>query len=154
MDPLKGRKKVCQRRDDCFALLPGIVLMESRKIPEDDGGGRNRPVFLLTPSPLCFPSFFSCNVLKLHTLKYPAEPLIGFENAEVIDTVASGEVQEDKGEDNLLICPSPGLYVKMTPYAFSRIEDRGKVQPYGKACERGHTAHGLFFFVLQGYLVA
>jgi len=41
-------------------------------------------------------------------LKYPAKPLIGFEDAKIVHTIASGTVEEDKGGDDLFHQANPG----------------------------------------------
>ena len=70
-------------------------------------------MFLFSPSSFFLPPIFSLKPLKLDTVQYPAEPLIGFEDTKVINAIASCEVEEDKREDDLYVCPSLGLYLKV-----------------------------------------
>jgi hypothetical protein len=122
--------------------------MESGKIPEDGRRRRDRPMFLFTPSPLSLPSLLSRKTLQFYTLKQAAKPLIAFEDTEVINTIASCEVEEDKREDDLLICPTLGFCMKLGGYIFPQIQDSGQVQIDGKTREGCHACIAFFFFIL------
>jgi hypothetical protein len=150
VDAFKGQKEVGQRGDDGFALNAGIVFMKGGKVPEDGGGGRDRPMLLLAPSLLCFPSLLSREVFKLDAAEYAAEPLIGFKYAEVVDRLPSGEIEEDEGENGLCIRPALDFRVEMRRDGFFQIENGGKVEVDGKSRQGGHAARRLLFFVLVG----
>jgi len=146
----KGGSEFGQWRNHRLTLDACIVLMEGSKVAEHRRGGRDGAVLLLAPPSFCFPSLFSFKSLKLDMTKYPAEPLVGFKDAKVVDGVSSGEVEEDKGHDDLLIRPSLRLHLEMGGDAFSQVEDRGQVQVDGKAPEGCHTACLFLFFILVG----
>jgi hypothetical protein len=65
------------------------------KVPEDGGGGRDRPVLLFSPPSLRFALLPSGKSLQFDVTEYPAKPLIGFEDAKVVHTITSGKVEED-----------------------------------------------------------
>jgi len=77
-----------------------------------------------------------------------AEAFIGFKDAKVVNGLAPGEVEKDKGEDNLFIGPALSLHVETGSDAFPQVEDGDKIEIHGKTGEGGHAAGGFFFFVL------
>jgi hypothetical protein len=105
-------------------------------------------MFLFPPSGFFLPPILSRNPLKLDTVQYPTKPLIGFEDTEVINAIASCEVEENEREKHLFIRPTLGLCMKMSGDAFSQVQDNGQIQIDGKACIRGHAAYTFFFFIL------
>ncbi len=68
-----------------------------------------------------------------------AEPLIGFEDAKVVDAVSSSEVQENKREKYLFVRPPSLFHVEMVRNARTDIEHRRKVRIEGKTCKGSHT---------------
>lgn len=97
--------------------------MKGGKVSEDGGWRRGRAMFLLSPSFPYFPSLFSRKVSEFDPAENAAEPLIRFQDAKVVDRLSSGQVEEDKGENDLFIRPALDLHMKMGRDAFTRIED-------------------------------
>jgi hypothetical protein len=71
-------------------------------------------------------------------------------NTELFDRLPSGEVEEDKGHDDLLIRPALGLCVEMSRDVFSQVENGSEVEVDGEAGKGSHAACGLLFFALVG----
>jgi hypothetical protein len=88
--------------------------------------------------------------LRLYPAEHLTEAFILFEYLEVIHTVSSGQVEEDKREDHLFIGPSLGLHAHMGADMVSHAENRGEIEIDGKAGKGRHAACLLLFFVLVG----
>ena len=103
---------------------------------------------LFPPSSRGLPSFLSGKTLQFDATEYTAESFIGFKDFEVVHTIAAGEVEEDKGEDDLLVRPSLSFYVEMPFNDLPQIEERSKIQIDGKTCKGGHASIGFLLFIL------
>jgi len=124
--------------------------MKGGEIAEDGGGGRDGAMLRLAPSLLCFPPLLSRKVFKLDPAENPAKALVRFKDAKIVHGLASGQVEQDKGEDHLLVCPALRSRTEMIRDAFSHIEDGGQIQVDRKSRQGGHAACCLLFFVLVG----
>ena len=108
-------------------------------------------MMFLSPSSLHCPPLPSGQSFGFHPAKHLTEAFILFENFDVVNGVAPGEVEQYQGEDYLLIRPSlelPHLHVgtDMIP----QPQNRGKVEVDGKAGKGCHSRVGFLFFVLVG----
>ena len=101
------------------------------------------PSFLSSPLPTGEP-------LRLHAAEHRAEAFIFFEYLDVIHTVSTGEVEENKREDYLFIGPPLGLQMEMGADMISQTEDRGEIEVDGETGKGGHAACMLLFFILVG----
>ena len=90
-------------------------------------------MLLLAPPSLRVPSFFPGKPLEFDMTEYPAEPFIGFQDTEVINRLPSGEVEENQGDDDLLVGPALGLRMEVGRDALAQTKDGGEVQKDGKA---------------------
>jgi hypothetical protein len=151
--PGESGKVLIGRRDEGFALLTFLLLeriVESCKITEEGGRGRNGTVLFLAPPSFHGSAFLAGQSLRLHPAEHLREAFILFQYPEVIHAVSPGEVEQDKRKDHLFIGPSLGLQMEMGADMISQAEDRGEVEIDGETGEGGHAACLLFLFVLVG----
>ena len=83
-------------------------------------------MLFLAPSLLCLASLLSRKLRS--SAEYAAKTFIGFQDAKVVHRLPSGEVEENKGHDDLLIRPALYFHVKMGGDALPQIEDGSEVR--------------------------
>ena len=104
-------------------------------------------MLLLPPSPLSSVRFFWEDPEVQCDGVCGTEPLVGFQDAQVVDAVAPGKVQQDKGEDDLLVCPPLGFYVEMP----SMVSPSLRTEPgpgRREVLESGHACIRFLLFIL------